>query len=192
MSETVEHAKEAIEHAHHEAEHSADRFPRNVAILVAVLAAALAMAEMGEKGAQNAYLTHHIAASDDWSFYQAKNIRANVYNLHADLLESLPNGSDPAIRKKAEAARAEAKRLDDDEKANGRKQLAVKARDSERQRDNDFHRYHLFEVVVGALQISIVLASVSIVSRMKPLALLAGAIGLASAGIGVAVALNLI
>ena len=161
-------------------------------MLVAVLAAALAVAEMGEKSSQNSYLTHHIAASDDWAFYQAKNIRANVYNLHADLLETLPNGADPAVRKKAEAARAEAKRLDDDEKSNGRKQLAVKARDSERARDKAFHSYHLFEIVVGALQISIVLASVSIVSRMKPLALLSGAIGIGAGIAGVAVALNLI
>ena len=55
-----------------------DTSARRIAVLIAVLAAALALAEMGEKGAQNAYLTHHIAVSDDWAFYQAKNVRATL------------------------------------------------------------------------------------------------------------------
>jgi hypothetical protein len=195
MSETIEHAKEAIEHAHHATHgggHDDDHFARNVAILVAVLAAALAIGEMGEKSAQNAYLTYHVTASDDWAFYQAKNIRSNLYSLHADLLESLPGNTDPAVRKKIEAARGVAHRLDDDEASLGRKQAAVKARASEQQRDRAFHIYHMYELVVGALQIGIVLSSVAIVSRMKALAGAAGLLGAAATAAGLAVALNLL
>ena len=68
MSETIEQAKESIAEAHHA---HGDTSARRIAILIAVLAAALALADMGEKGAQNAYLTHHIAVTDDWAFYQA-------------------------------------------------------------------------------------------------------------------------
>ncbi len=195
MSETIEHAKEAIEHAHHQAthgEHEADNFSRNVAVMVGVLAAVLALAELGEKSAQNAYLTYHISANDDWNFYQAKNIRSNIYTLHADLLETQPNATDPAIRKRIADARAEAKRLDDDEGRNGRKQLAQKAAASEKSREAAFHRYHLFEVVVGALQIAIVLSSVSIVAKVRPLAILSGALGIAAALGGGAVVLGLL
>lgn len=192
MTDALEHAKETLEHAGHESGHAPDNFSRNVAILVGVLAAGLSISEMGEKSAQNAYLTYHVAASNDWAFYQAKNIRSNLYSLHADLLDTMPTASDPAMRKKIEAARGEAKRLDDDEKGNGRKQLIVKAKASEAARDHAFHRYHLFEYVVGALQISIVLASVSIVAKVKPLAMIAGGIGVAAGLGGVAVALNLI
>ena len=49
-----------------------DTSARRVAVLIAVLAAALALADMAEKGAQNEYLTHHVAVADDWAFYQAK------------------------------------------------------------------------------------------------------------------------
>lgn len=195
MTEALEHAKEAIEHAHHEAEHGAhppDHFSRNVAVLVGILAATLAIAELGEKSAQNAYLTYHISASDDWNFYQAKNIRANLYSLQADLLDSLPNNTDPTIRKKIEAARGEAKRLDDDEKSKGRKQLAAKARESEIAREKSYHRYHLFEIVVGALQIAIVLSSVSIVAKVKPLAILSGGLGVLAAIGGLLVGLGLV
>ncbi len=194
MTEALEHAKETMEHAHHLSTHGEphDTFPRNVAMLVAFLAAILAIAEIGGKGAQNAYLTLHVTASDDWAFYQAKNIRSNLYNLNADVLESLPTATEPALRKKIDAARAEARRLDDDEKSIGRKQAREKARRSEQERDHAFHRYHLYELVVGALQISIVLSSVSIVSRMKPLAWLAAVIGGTAGLAGLAIALHLI
>ena len=54
------------------AEGTPDTSARRVAVLIAVLAAALALADMAEKGAQNEYLTHHVAVADDWAFYQAK------------------------------------------------------------------------------------------------------------------------
>ncbi|MCX7381895.1 MAG: DUF4337 domain-containing protein [Alphaproteobacteria bacterium] len=195
MSATIENAKEAIEHVHHEhghADEGKDNFSRNVAVMVGVLAAVLAIAELGEKGAQNAYLTYHITANDDWNFYQAKNIRSNIYSLHADLLESQPNAAEPAIRKRIDDARANSRRLDDDEKSNGRKQLMAKARASEALREQAFHRYHLFEGVVGALQISIVLSSVSIVAKVRPLAIVSGLMGIGAAIAGAAVALHLI
>ena len=49
MSDTIEHAKEGIEEAHHHGDSRA----RRIAVLIAVLAAGLALSEMGEKGAQN-------------------------------------------------------------------------------------------------------------------------------------------
>jgi len=193
MSDDIEQAQQAMEHAHHASQHGdGPGFARTVAVLVAALAAGLALAEMGEKSAQNEYLTYHITATDDWAFFQAKNIRSNIYALQADLLDSLPNAADPALRQRAQAARVEAKRLDDDEKSAGRKQLAAKARESTRLRDEAFHRYHLFEAVVGALQITIVLASVAVVTRVRTLAAVAAALGLAAGAAGVAVGLALV
>ena len=93
MSETIEHAREGLHHAHHAPAHT-DTTARRIAVLIAVLAAALALAEMGEKGAQNAYLTHHIAVSDDWAFYQAKNARATTWAAQAGILANLPNAAD--------------------------------------------------------------------------------------------------
>src|SRR4051812_6923550 len=83
MSDTIEHAREGIHQAHEAPAGHGDRSARRIAVLIAVLAAALALAEMGEKGAQNAYLTHHIALSDDWAFYQAKNARASLWTVEA-------------------------------------------------------------------------------------------------------------
>src|SRR4051812_39303523 len=95
MSETIEHAREGIHHAQHPSGEHSDATPRRIAVLIAVLAAALALAEMGEKAAQNAYLTHHIALSDDWAFYQAKNARATMWVMEAGILANLPNAAEP-------------------------------------------------------------------------------------------------
>lgn len=192
MSDTLETAREAMEHAEHVAEEGFGGHARKIAVLVAILAATLAMAEMAEKGAQNEYLTHHITASDDWNFYQAKNIRSNMYALQADALEAQPNAADAAVRKRIDAARAQAARLDDDEKTVGRKQLMEKAKQSEHARDHAFHRYHFFEMVVGGLQLAIVLASVSVVTRVNALAALAIVLGLGAAVLGLVTQFDLI
>ena len=191
MANSVEMATESIEHTEHAAH--ADTGARKVALLIAALAAALALCEMGEKVAQNSYLTHHIQASDDWAQFQAKTIRMNMYAIQADMLGSLPNAAEPAQAKKITDARATAARMNDDpEGGNGRKQMTVKAQASERQRDNAFHIYHLFERVVSALQLSIVLASVSVVTRVKQLAWAGGILGGGAAIYGALVALNIV
>jgi hypothetical protein len=191
MSDSIDRAKEAIESAHDAETHQRDGSARTVAVLIAALAAALALSEMGEKAAQNDYLTHHIQASDDWNFYQAKTIRSNVYGVEAETLESLPAASDPEVRKRIDAALAQVKRLDDDEKTLGRKQLMAKAKASEGDRDHALHRFHLFEAVVGALEIAIVLASVSVVTRVRQLALGAAVLGGVAALFGLAEAFDI-
>ncbi|MBN9561517.1 MAG: DUF4337 family protein [Alphaproteobacteria bacterium] len=183
MSETIEHAKEGIEEAHHHGDSRA----RRTAVLIAVLAAALALADMGEKGAQNQYLTHHIALSDDWGFFQAKNVRATVRAAEATVLESLP--ADPATPARIKAAREEEARLRDDPgKGDGMKQLAERAEAQAEMRDHAFHRYHQYEIVVGGLQIAIVLASVSVVTRVVALAYAGGLLGAAAGAYGLLVA----
>jgi hypothetical protein len=189
MSETIEHAREGIHHAHHGPAPHTDATARRIAVLIAVLAAALALAEMSEKGAQNAYLTHHIALSDDWAFYQAKNARATVWAAEAGILANLPNAAEPGPQAEIRRAKESEARLRDEPEADGMKQLAERAKVQEAARDAAFHRYHEFELVVGALQISIVLASVAVVTRIVALAIGAGVIGAAAAAFGIFIGL---
>ncbi len=144
MSESIEHAREGIHEAHHAQALHSDTTARRIAVLIAVLAAALALAEMGEKGAQ-------------------------------------PGPQAEIKRAKDEEARLR----DDPQGGEGMNQLAERAKGQEAARDIAFHRYHEFELVVGALQIAIVLASVSVVTRIVALALGAGVIGALAAAFGV-------
>lgn len=174
MSESMERAHETIEeHAHH-----SDPWARGVAILISVLAAVLALSEIGGKASQNAYLTYHVALSNDWAFYQAKNLRSVVRTSEADVLASLPNAADPAIQARIKESQDYSTRMrDDPQGGEGMKQLAAKAKAEEADRDVAEHRYHSYEYAVGALEIAIVLASVSIVTRMRAMTFGAGAIG---------------
>ena len=188
MSESMERAHETIEgHAPH-----ADPWARRVAMLVSLLAAVLAVTEIGGKAAQNAYLTHHVALSNDWAFFQARNVRAVVRTSEADVLASLPNAADPAIQARITDARDNAARMHDDPRGGeGMKQLEIKAKQEEADRDHAGHRYHGFEYTVGALEIAIVLASVSIITGIRWLTIGAAVIGAAAAAASLGVATNL-
>ncbi len=175
MSEAREH----IEHAAHG--HETPPAARRAAIVIAVLAAVLALIEFGAKGAQVAYLTDHIAASDTWTQYQAKVIRRTVYDEAASVLEGLPNGGDAAIRQRAAAARQTANRMRSEPGADGMEQLAERAHDLEHARDHALHRTHGLETASGGLQIAIVLASVSVVTGIRWLMTGGVALGLAAA-----------
>lgn len=189
MSESFERAHETIHEAHEPAH--ADPWARGVAVLVSFLAAALALAEIGGKASLNAYLTHHIAVSDDWAFFQAKNLRAVVRETEVNVLESLPQDAQIAERIKR-AREYQARMRDDPQGGEGMKQLAEKAKAQEHERDEAFHRYHYYEYAVGSLEIAIVLASVSVVTRMRPLTWAAGVIGGVACAFALAVAANVI
>ncbi len=187
-----EHIHEAT-HGGHDAHEANGHWPRNMAVVVSFLAASLALAGIGAKSSQTAYLTHHIAASDLWNFFQAKNLRANLRNSQAILLESMPNADTPAMQERIKAAHAEENRMrDDPAKGEGTKQLAVKAEHEEHERDHALHLYHNYEYASGAMEISIVLASVSVVTKIRPLGVAAGLIGLAACAYGLATYLHFV
>ena len=190
MVDPVETAQEQIDAAHegHEKHGESDRWPRIMAVTVSFLAASLALAELGAKSSQTAYLTHNISASDTWNSYQAKNLRASLWNSQAALLESLPNTADPAIQARIKTAQSEEARMrDEPATGDGMKQLREKAKGQEEDRELAFHSYHGFEHTSSVLEISIVLASVSVITRIRALGVAAGAVGLLACGYGVAV-----
>lgn len=180
MSETIEHARDGIEHAEHAAEHEGIGSARVIAVLVAALAAALAISELGEKSAMTSYLTSHIALSDDYAYYQEKHVRQTTVQTEEALLQSLPNATDPAIQARIKRAHEEQARLADNPKSGqGMKQLLEQAQAEQEKRDHAAHLAHHLEISVGGLQIAIVLASVAVVTRVNTLAWLGAALGAA-------------
>ncbi len=181
MSETIEHAREGIEHAHH-AHEEGDASARWIAVLVAILAAALAICELGEKSSMTGFLARHIALSDDYAYYQEKHVRLTTMQAEETLLLSLPDAASPAIQDRIKASRQEQARLQDSpQTSQGMKQLQEQAVQDKEVRDHAAHLAHQLEISVGGLQISIVLASVAVVTRVRALAWGGAALGLAMA-----------
>ncbi len=187
------HGHTAVHDAHHpnhDTMHNPEKHPRQMAVVIAALAACLALAEVGEKNTASDYLAGHITVSDTYNFLQAKNIRAGVMITSADVIDSIPGASE-ASHTRALKLRAEADRLLDDPKGGeGRKQLLERAKHETEERDHADHRNHQYERSTGALQIAIVLVSVSIVTRSKMLSFLGGGIGALASLYALAVALH--
>jgi len=160
---------------------------RNVALLIAVLAAVLALSETLAKGAQTAALSLNIEAANLWSFFQAKTIRMTTLRTAAESLEAeAAQLSNPQARAAMEKRIAEwrktAARYDSEpDTQEGRKELAERAKAAEEQRSRTLSAYHHYEVASAALQIAIVLASATVITSVG--FLLWGAAGLGVAGL---------
>jgi hypothetical protein len=180
-------AHEHLEHAEH-VEHASHSGNKKIALLISVLALFLAFSETLGKSAQTASITHNVASSNLWAFYQAKHIRGTALRIAADQLQILgDNISAPDVKttigKTVDDWRKTADRYDDDPKTDeGRKQLAERARDEEHQRELSLARYHQYELASAAFQIGIVLASAEVITGMAALGWLSGLIGIAGLG----------
>jgi hypothetical protein len=173
--EAHEHAEQAEEASHHN---------KGIALLIAVLALFLALSETLGKSAQTSALTDTVQASDTWSFYQARNIRATTVSTAKEILEleaaALTDpGPKAAVTQKIADWEKRIKRWESDpDKREGMKELSEKAKHLEERRDHKLEQYHNYEIASAALQIAIVLASASIITAIGGLAWLSGVVGL--------------
>jgi hypothetical protein len=182
---------EHLEHtAHGHGEGHGNTNNKRIAILISILAAALAVVEAGGKAAQNDQITKNIEASDTWAFYQAKTIRSTILRTSSTLVEAvLPEGlpDDRATKatKTLKDWKDAADRYDSDPKSGeGRKELMDKARHLTEERDHAFMALHNFEYGAASLQLSIVLASASVITGMPVLTMAAGTVGLLGVTLG--------
>ena len=170
--ETLEHH----EHAAHAAEHGS----KNAALLVAVLAALLALAEVQAKHAEIQTQSNLIASADAWNQYQAKSIRQAIARDLERLSGTLDTPSDPAlaVQRKAliKTLRSDQAHYESDPK-DGKIAIAARAHGFEEARDNSLERYHAFDNVVAALELGIVLATASAITHSAMLVRIAFGLG---------------
>jgi len=177
--EHLEHAEHA-EHAVHEGSPFLTTVSVTIAVL-AVLAATVGSFESLESAAaindksEAAYLQNK--ASDQWSFFQAKSIKKNSYEIAAAM------GGPAADQFQANAKRNETDGVEVQAKATEyEKQVDEKLRDS----DIREHRDHVLTFAVTLLHIAIAVATLSIITRGKRWpwrgALMLGAMGMIAAG----------
>jgi hypothetical protein len=165
---------------------------KKTALLVAILAALLAISELGGKSAQTQALADHIDASNLWSFFQAKTIRQTTMRTAADGIEAqFKDGAQemPAgLKKQAETWRTTAQRYETEpETGEGRRELASRAKLKEAARDKAMSAYHMFEYGSAALQLAIVLAGAAALTSVIWLIFMSiglGLVGLAFGALG--------
>ncbi|MBP6899857.1 MAG: DUF4337 domain-containing protein [Burkholderiaceae bacterium] len=178
----------------HELEHAAQRDPEGMAGQLAVITAVLAtvgalFSYMGGATQAHAGLYKNNAAikkteaANQWNHYQAKSGKQNLAELALALVaEERKAGYQQEIeRYKQEKAQIKA----------GAEKLEAEALDWDRQSDQQLHQHHRWAQATTALQISIAMAAIALLTRRRWLEWATLGVGLAGMGVGVAAWLHL-
>jgi Domain of unknown function (DUF4337) len=146
-------------------------FSRRVALTTAVYAVILAIASLGGNNAMKEMLLAQQEASNQWAFYQSKVIREHLNRGSKLQLET--QLAEPSALRGAERAKIEglARQFADEEKRMNadKKEIEPKAMAAEAVRDRNQARDPYFDYAEVLLQISIVCASIAILSGSRPM-----------------------
>jgi hypothetical protein len=175
-------------------ERESNRFRKNAAIVIAILAMLLAIAGLGGQNAAKEMINANVQASNLYGFFQAKNQRQTSYALAADVFEatlannpSLSDAAQAVLKTKAEEYRRTVVRYESEpETQEGKKELLARAKVEEVKRDRALRQDPYFDYAEALLQIAIVLISVAIVAEQPWLL----AVGAALGGVGALLMLN--
>ena len=180
-------AHESMEQADQAKEASNEN--KRIALLIAVIALFLALSETLGKGAQTESIAKNVEASNLWAFFQAKTIRRTLVQTAAEQSRlGLGSFSDDAAKTAAQKQiddwqKTAARYRSEPETGEGTEQLSERARKAEEERDLATAKYHHFELASAAFQISIVLASATIITGIVVLAWISGVLTLAGVAI---------
>ena len=154
-----------------------DKQQNRSALTISILAMVLAIASLGGSNAMKEATQENILAANAYAFYQAKSIRQTEYKLAAADIE-LQMAREPNMNANAKALfekkLADYKKTIDryesePETKEGKKELMLRAKEHEAIRDHAMLQDPWFDYAEGALQIAIVLLSVSIVAGIPAL-----------------------
>lgn len=171
------HDHEVEHQAQHEAGHQAQHGPglaQQIAIFTAILSTMGAVVSFQLASTQNAAMLSKneavlkkTEASDQWNYYQAKSTKGNL----AELASRLATSPDKIEFYKKEVERYDKEKKEIKAEAEKLEKLAKQANDKS---ERLLHPHHNFELAMMFIQISISLASITVLTRKKWLFALAG------------------
>jgi hypothetical protein len=159
----TEHLHEAIHEAHHAEEHGhgqamhKESFTLDVALSSAVLAVLAALAALYAGHHANEAMIDRVRASDQWSFFQAKGIKANLLSTKLDTLSAL----DKPLRPEDQA------KLGD--YAHDQKEISETAKGLEESSEDHLTHHNNLAQSVTFFQVAIALGAISVLTRKKML-----------------------
>jgi Domain of unknown function (DUF4337) len=166
----MEEAEVPLEHLHeqtHEtAKHSGERWISGVALSTAILAVLAAIASLLSGEHANEAMLNQIEASSQWSYYQAKSIKAAVLDAKI-AFTGAPDESDQSKRARYEKEQQE---------------IRSDAEHKEAAAKSYFHKHEVFARGVTMFQIAIAIAAISALTKKRSfwfVSLVFGALGCA-------------
>ncbi len=179
----------------HELEHAAqhgsgDSFSGRIAVATAVIATLGALfAYMGGFTQANAGLFKNNAAikkteaSNQWNYYQAKSSKQNLAELAVELV--------PAERKAALAREVDRYKAEKGDIKKAAEKLEAEATNWDQRSDAEMHLHHRWAQATTALQVSIALAAIALLTRRKWLAWGVGGVSFIGIALGVAAMMHI-
>ena len=161
----LEQAQEDIVHHAHAAQ---ERWIMGVALTAAVLAVLAAITALFAEHCANEAMILQIQSSDQWSYYQAKGIKAAVAFTRVEVLEAMEKN--PELRPPASGALRERA---------GR--IRKTAEEKERQSEACLRRHLVLARSLTMFQIGIAVAAIAVLTKLKGFWLASLALGIAGA-----------
>jgi preprotein translocase subunit SecD len=156
MSEELHELQEHAEHAKH------DPSLAPVTLTMAVLAVLVATVSLlGHRTSTEEVILQN-KVTDQWGYFQAKNIRRHTDELFADLASVMATKDAEAATKLQEKYRSEADRYRDEQK-----ELDAKARELEQEADLAHRKTDRFDLGEVFLEIALVITSITLLSGRR-------------------------
>jgi hypothetical protein len=177
MSDELQELQEHAEHAKH------DPSLAPVTLTMAVLAVLVATVSLLGHRTSIEEVVLQNKVTDQWAYYQAKNIRRHSDELFADLISVISSKDAEGARKLQEKYRAEAERYRDEQK-----ELDAKARELEQEAVLTRGKTNRFDLGEVFLEIALVITSITLLSGRR----LFWYLGLLFGGAGIVVAASVL
>jgi len=151
MEEAEVPLEDLQEHVHHSAENSGAVWISWVALSTAILAVLAAIAGLLSGKHANEAMMSQIEASDQWSYYQAKSIKAAVLDAKIAL------SATPSARDREKTARYQEEESE----------VKLEAEHKEAAAKSNFHKHEVFARGVTMFQIAIAIAAISALTKRR-------------------------
>jgi glutamine synthetase type III len=156
---STEELQELQEHAEH-AQHNPSLAP--VSLTMAVLAVLVAVVALLGHRAHTEEVVLQAKASDQWSYYQAKNIRQHQDELFADLAAAVTSKDDGQMAKFRDKSSQEADRYKHE-----KDEIQDKAHELEREVATERNRADRYDLAEVFLEIGLVITSITLLSGRR-------------------------
>ncbi len=174
MSEELTELQEHAEHAKH------DPTLAPISLTMAILAVLVAVVTLLGHRAHTEEVVLQAKSSDQWAYYQAKNIRRHTDDLFIDLTSVEASTDAAALAKLREKYSSEASRYKDEQK-----EIEDKAREMEADVSHERNRADRFDLAEVFLEVGLVITSITLLSGRRIfwyLGILLGIVGIVVAG----------
>jgi len=155
----TEELQELQEHAEH-AKHDPTLVP--VSVTMAVLAVLVAVVTLAGHRAHTEEVVMQAKASDQWAYYQAKNIRRHTDELFTDLTSVEATTNPAALAKLRDKYSGEASRYQNDQK-----EIEDKAHEMEGEVATERNRADRYDLAEVFLEVALVITSITLLSGRR-------------------------